>query len=118
MAKELDKITGTEAKKSDAQKSDGTSGGSLKLDGKNSSLLQVKDSSIEMSGSDLNVKTCDLNQVAYIPMAGGGTGSLSKFAGGNPKNRSDKINIEHGSEDRSRIKENIPPSPDDKKISV
>ena len=118
LAKELDKITGTEAKKSDAQKSDGTSGGSLKLDGKNSSLLQVKDSSIEMSGSDLNVKTCDLNQVAYIPMAGGGTGSLSKFAGGNPKNRSDKINIEHGSEDRSRIKENIPPSPDDKKISV
>ena len=50
--------------------------------------------------------------------AGGGTGSLTKFEGGNPKNRSEKINIEHGSEDRSRIKEKVEPTPDDKKISV
>lgn len=118
LAKELDKITGRKDKKSDENKSGGSSGGSLKLDGKNSSLLQVKDSSIEMKGSNLNVKTSALIQVAYIPIAGGGTGSLSKFEGGNPKNRSEKINIEHGSEDRSRIKENIVPTPDDKKISV
>ena len=118
LAKELDKITGRKDKKSDENKSGGGAGGTLKLDGKESSLLQVKDSSIEMKGSDLNVKTCALIQVAYIPTAGGGTGSLSKFEGGNPKNRSDKINIEHGTEDGSRIKENITPTPDDKKISV
>lgn len=118
LAKELDKITGRKDKKSDEQKSDGGSGGTLKLDGKKSSLLQVKDSSIEMEGSNLNVKTRALIQIGYIPMAGGGTGSLTKFEGGNPKNRSEKINVEHGSEDRSRIKENITPTPDDKKLSV
>ena len=118
LAKELDKITGRKDKKSDEQKSDGGSGGNLKLDGKKNSLLQVKDSSIEMEGSNLNVKTRALIQIGYIPMAGGGTGSLTKFEGGNPKNRSEKINVEHGSEDRSRIKENITPTPDDKKLSV
>lgn len=118
LAKELDKLTERKDKKSDDKAGGGGSGGSLKLDGKNSSLIQVKDSSIEMKGSDLNVKTPALIQVGYTPMAGGGTGSLSKFEGGNPKNRSDKINIEHGTEDRSRVKENITPTPDDKKISV
>ena len=118
LAKELDKITGRKDKNSDEQKSDGGSGGTLKLDGKKNSLLQVKDSSIEMEGSNLNVKTRALIQIGYIPMAGGGTGSLTKFEGGNPKNRSEKINVEHGSEDRSRIKENITPTPDDKKLSV
>lgn len=118
LAKELDKLTGRKDKKSDAKESGGGSGGNLKLDGKKNSLLQVKDSSIEMKGSNLNVKTSALIQIGYVPMAGGGTGSLTKFEGGNPKNRSDKINIEHGSEDRSRVKENITPLPDDKKISV
>ena len=118
LAKELDKITGRKDKQSEAKESGGGSGGNLKLDGKKSSILQVKDSSIEMQGSNLNVKTRALIQIGYIPMAGGGTGSLTKFEGGNPKNRSEKINIEHGSEDRSRIKEKVEPTPDDKKISV
>jgi len=118
LAKELDKITGRKDKQSEAKESGSGSGGNLKLDGKKSSILQVKDSSIEMQGSNLNVKTSALIQIGYIPMAGGGTGSLTKFEGGNPKNRSEKINIEHGSEDRSRIKEKVEPTPDDKKISV
>ena len=70
-----------------------------------------------MKGKNLNVKTRALMQVGYIPTPGGGTGSLSKFEGGNPNNRSDKINIEHGSEDRSRVKEKITPVDDNKNIS-
>ena len=117
IAKELDKLTGRQNKSSDKKNSGGGSGGTIKLDGKKSSLLEVKDSSIEMKGSDLNVKTPALIQVGYTPMAGGGTGSLSKFEGGNPKNRSDKINVEHGRDDRSRVKEKVSKTPDDKKIS-
>ena len=117
LAKELDKLTGRKDKDSENKDSSGGSGGTIKLDGKKSSLLEVKDSSIEMKGSDLNVKTRALMQVGYIPMAGGGTGSLSKFEGGNPKNRSDKINAEKGSEDRSRVKEKVAKTPDDKSIS-
>lgn len=118
LAKELDKITGRKDKKDSESSSGNSSGGSLKLDGKKSSLIQVKDSSFGMEGSNLNVKTCALIQVAYVPLAGGGTGSLSKFEGGNPGNRSDKINLEHGIEDRARIKENVEPTPDYKTISV
>ena len=112
LAKELDKLTGRKDKNSENKNSGGGSGGTIKFDGKKSSLLEVKDSSIEMKGKDLNVKTR-----AYIPMAGGGTGSLSKFEGGNPKNRSDKINAEKGKEDRSRVKEKVAKTPDDKSIS-
>ena len=117
LAKELDKLTGRKDNNSENKNSGGGSGGTIKLDGKKSSLLEVKDSSIEIKGSDLNVKTRALMQVGYIPMAGGGTGSLSKFEGGNPKNRSDKINAEHGKEDRSRVKEKVAKTPDDKSIS-
>ena len=117
LAKELDKLTGRKDKNSENKNSGGGSGGTIKFDGKKSSLLEVKDSSIEMKGSNLNVKTRALMQVGYIPMAGGGTGSLSKFEGGNPKNRSDKINAEKGSEDRSRVKEKVAKTPDDKSIS-
>ena len=117
LAKELDKLTGRQDKNSEQKNSGGGSGGSLKIDAKGSTLLQVQDSSIEMKGSNLNVKTPALMQVGYIPMAGGGTGSLSQFAGGNPKNRSEKINVEHGKEDRSRVKEKVSKTPDDKQIS-
>lgn len=117
LAKELDKLTGRKDKNSENKDSGGGSGGTIKLDGKKSSMIGVKDSSIEMKGSDLNVKTPALMQVGYIPMAGGGTGSLSKFEGGNPKNRSDQINSEKGSEDRSRVKEQVAKTPDDKSIS-
>lgn len=117
LAKELDKKTNRKNKSEQAKSSGGGSGGSLKLDGKKSALVQVKDSSIEMKGSNLNVKTRALIQVGFIPMAGGGTGSLSKFEGGNPKNRSDKINAEKGSEDRSRVKEKVTATPDSKSIS-
>ena len=117
LAKELDKLTGRKTKSNDEKKSGSSSGGTIKLDAKKSLLVQVKDSSIEMKGSKLNVKTCALIQVGYIPTAGGGTGSLSKFAGGNPGNRSDKINVEHGTEDRARVKESVSPTPDTKTIS-
>ena len=116
LAKELDKITGRQSK-SENKSGGGGSGGILKLDGKKSALIQVKDSSIEMKGSDLNVKTRALMQVGYTPMPGGGTGSLSKFEGGSPKNRSDSVNIEHGREDRERVKEQVEPTPDNKSIS-
>lgn len=116
LAKELDKITGRTSK-SENKAGGGGSGGTLKLDAKKSALIQVKDSSIEMKGSDLNVKTRALMQVGYIPMPSGGTGSLSKFEGGSPKNRSDAINVEHGREDRDRTKEQVEPTPDNKTIS-
>lgn len=116
LVKELNKITNTQAKKSENKSSGGGSGGSIKFDGKKSFLAGVKDSSIEAKGSNLNVKTRALIQVGYIPMAGGGTGS-GGAKGGNPKNRSDKINIEHGSEDRKRTKEKITPIPDNKNLS-
>ncbi len=117
IAKELDKITGRKNKNSSAKNSGGGSGGKINFNGKKSFLAQVKDSSIGIEGKNLNVKTRALIQVGYIPMAGGGTGSLSKFEGGNPKNRSEKINVEHGSQDRSRVKEKIPPVPDNKTLS-
>lgn len=117
LAKELDKLTGRKDKNSENKNSGGGSGGTIKLDGKKSSLIEVKDSSIEMKGSNLNVKTRALMQVGYIPMAGGGTGSLSKFEGGSPKNRSEQINAKHGREDRSRVKEKVTKTPDDKSIS-
>ncbi len=117
LAKELDKLTGRQSKESQENESDGGSGGTLKLDGQKSAIVQVKDSSIEMKGSNLNVKTRALMQVGYTPMAGGGTGSLSKFEGGSPNNRSDEINVEHGREDRSRVKEQITATPDTKDIS-
>lgn len=117
LAKELDKITNRQNKSEQNNSGGGGGGGSLKLDGKKSSLLQVKDSSIEMKGSNLNVKTRALIQVGYIPMAGGGSGSLSKFEGGNPKNRSDKVNVEKGKEDRKRVKEKFTATPDNKNIS-
>ena len=107
IVKELDKLTNRKDKKSEQKNSSGGSGGKINIDGKKSALVQVKDSSIEMKGKNLNVKTRALIQVGYIPMAGGGTGSISKFEGGTPKNRSDKINVEHGSQDRSRIKEKL-----------
>ena len=116
IAKELNKITNTKEKKSEEKNSGGGSGGTIKFDGKKSFLAEVKDSSIEAKGSNLNIKTRALIQVGYIPMAGGGTGS-GGAAGGNPKNRSEKINVEHGSEDRKRIKEKISPTPDIKSIS-
>ena len=117
LAKELDKLTGRQSKDSQENQSGGGSGGKLNLDGKKSAIVQVKDSSIEMKGSNLNVKTRALMQVGYTPMAGGGTGSLSKFEGGSPNNRSDEINVEHGREDRSRVKEKVSATPDTKDIS-
>lgn len=116
LAKELDKLTGRKNKKSENKSSSG-SGGKILIDGKKSSLVKVQDSSIEMKGKNLNVKTRALMQVGYIPMAGGGTGSLSKFEGGTPKNRSDSIKVEHGNQDRKRSKEKIKPVPDNKNIS-
>ncbi|MBR5913082.1 MAG: hypothetical protein IKZ58_01785 [Selenomonadaceae bacterium] len=116
IAKELDKLTGRQNKNSEESKSGGGGGGSIKLEAKNSALVQVSDSSIEMKGSNLNVKTPALMQVATIPMAGGGKGS-GGIGGGNPKNRSEKINVEHGQEDRSRVKEEVTKTPDDKSIS-
>ena len=116
IAKELDKLTGRKDKNSDENKSGGGGGGSIKLEGKKSSLLQVKDSSLEMKGSEVNVKTPALIQVASIPMAGGGTGS-GGIGQGKPKNRSDKVNVEKGKEDRSRSKEKVSKTPDDKSIS-
>ncbi|MBR6012998.1 MAG: hypothetical protein IK062_04350 [Selenomonadaceae bacterium] len=116
IAKELNKITNTKEKKSENKNSGGGSGGSIKFDGKKIFFAGVKDSSIEAKGSNLNVKTRALIQVGYIPSAGGGTGS-GGAKGGNPKNRSEKINVEHGSEDRKRIKEKISPTPDNKNIS-
>lgn len=117
LARELDKITSRQDKSSSATDSGGGSGGTLKFDAKKSAFLQTKDSSIAMEGENLNVKTRALMQVGYIPMAGGGSGSLSKFEGGNPKNRSEQINVEHGREDRARVKEIVAPTPDDKNIS-
>lgn len=116
LAKELNKITNTKEKKSENKNSNG-SGGKIKIEAKKSSLIKVKDSSVEMKEKNLNVKTRALMQVGYIPTPGGGTGSLSKFEGGTPKNRSDKINVEHGSQDRKRSKEKISPVPDNKNIS-
>lgn len=117
LAKELDKLTGRQNKSSEGSKSGGGGGGgSIKLEAKDSALVQVSDSSIEMKGSNLNVKTPALMQVATIPMAGGGKGS-GGIGGGNPKNRSEKINVEHGQEDRSRVKEEVTATPDDKSIS-
>lgn len=117
IVKELNKISNTKEKKSDNKSSGGGAGGKITIEGKKSSLVQVKDSSIEMKSKNLNVKTRALIQVGYIPMPGGGTGSLSKFEGGNPKNRSDKIKVEHGTQDRKRIKEKITPVPDNKSLS-
>lgn len=118
LAKELNKITNTQEKKSENKNSGGGSGGTLKLEAKSSLLVQVESSSFELKGSATNIKTRVMNQVGYIPAAGGGTGSLSKFEGGNPKNRSDKIKAEKGQEDRSRQKEKIPPTADTKNISI
>ncbi|MBQ9478492.1 MAG: hypothetical protein IJU71_02975, partial [Selenomonadaceae bacterium] len=117
LAKELDKLTGRKNKSSSDSSSGGGGGGTLKLTGKDSALLAVKDSSLGMKGKNLNVKTQALIQVAMIPMAGGGTGSLSKFEGGNPNNRSEKVTVEKGTEDRSRSKEKVTPVADDKNIS-
>ena len=118
LARNLDAITHREARAEEAQEAAEVNGGKLNFNGQGSALIQVEDSSIEMKGSDLNVKTKALFQIAYTPAAGGGSGSLSKFEGGNPGNRSEQIEIEHGSENRERIRENIPPLPDDKRISV
>ena len=117
LAKELDKITNRQAKK-ESSKSSGGSGGKLTIEGKKGVVLQVKDSSIGMKDKDLNIKTRALMQVGYIPMPGGGSGSVSKFEGGNPNNRSEKINVEHGSEDRSRSKENITPIRNNKAVRI
>ena len=117
LAKELDKLTGRKNKSSESKSSGGGSGGKIILEGKKGALLEVKDSSLGMEGKNLNVKTRALMQVGYIPMPGGGRGSLSKFEGGNPKNRSEKITVEHGAEDRSRSKEKVEPTADDKNIS-
>lgn len=118
LARQLDAITHRQNKEQKAQQAAKVEGGKVTVNGKDSTLLLVKDSSIEMKGSDLNVKTGALIQIGYTPAQGGGKGTLSTFEGGNPGNRSEQINIEHGSEDRARIKENIPPLPDDKRISV
>ena len=117
LAKELDKLTGRKNKSSSGGSSGGGGGGTLKLEGKKSALLAVKDSSLGMKGKNLNVKARALIQVATIPMAGGGTGSLSKFEGGNPNNRSEKVTVEKGTEDRSRSKEKVKPVADNKTIS-
>ena len=116
IAKELDKLTGRKAK-SEEKSSGGGNGGTLTLEGKKSATLKVKDSSLDMEGKNLNVKTRALMQVATIPMAGGGKGSLSKFEGGNPKDRAKEIAVEHGSEDRDRSKEKVEAIADDKNIS-
>lgn len=124
LAKELYKITGrkdeqAEDKQAEEKADGGGKGGTLKFDAKeNSTIQQVQDSSIALDGSKLNLKTRVFNQVAYVPAAGGGTGSLSKFEGGNPGNRSAKINVEHGDKDRDRTQENIPRLSDDKNLSA
>lgn len=119
LAKELDKITGRKYAKQEEKKSEGGEGGTLKFNAtKDSTIQQVQDSSIALDGSKFNLKTRVFNKVAYIPAAGGGTGSLSKFEGGNPGNRSAKINVEHGDKDRNRTQEKIQPLPDDKNLSA
>ena len=124
LAEELNKITGrkdeqAEDKQAEEKADGGGEGGTLKFDAKeNSTIQQVQDSSIALDGSKFNLKTRVFNKVAYVSAAGGGTGSLSKFEGGNPGNRSAKINVEHGDKDRNRTQEEIPPFPDDKNLSA
>ena len=119
LAKELDKITGRKDAEKEEKKSEGGEGGTLKFNAtQDSTIQQVQDSSIALDGSKFNLKTRVFNKVAYIPAAGGGTGSLSKFEGGNPGNRSAKINVEHGDKDRDRTQENIRRLPDDKNLSA
>lgn len=117
LAKELNKLTNTKEKKSDSKSSGGGAGGTLKISGKSSLTLKVKDSSIECKGGNVNIKTSLLNQVGYIPVAGGGTGS-GGAGPGSPKVSSEKVKAEKGTEDRSRQKEKIPPTADNKNISA
>lgn len=125
LAEELNKITGHKDEQAEDKQAEekadggGGKGGTLKFDAKkNSTIQQVQDSSIALDGSKFNLKTRVFNKVAYIPAAGGGTGSLSKFEGGNPGNRSEKINVEHGDKDRNRTQEKNPPFPDNKNLSA
>lgn len=117
LAKELNKLTNTQGKKSDSKSSGGGAGGTIKVEGKSSLTLKVSDSSIECKGSDVNIKTSLLNQVGYIPAAGGGTGS-GGGGPGKPKVSSAKVKAEKGTEDRSRQKENISATEDNKNISA
>lgn len=119
IAKELDKITGRkDAKAEEKQTDNGGAGGKMNFEGTKSAFVQVEDSSLEMADSKLNVKTCVLFQIAYLPSAGGGTGSLKKFEGGNPGKISATINVEQSVADRERVKEQIPPTKDIKTLSV
>ena len=125
LAEELNKITGHKDEQAEDKQAEekadggGGKGGTLKFNAKeNSTIQQVQDSSIALDGSKFNLKTRVFNKVAYVPAAGGGTGSLSKFEGGNPGNRSAKINVEHGDKDRNRTLEKNPPLPDYKNLSV
>ena len=116
LAKELDKLTGMKRENKENKNSSGGSGGKLVIDGKKGVLLKVGDSSIDIGSKKLNIKTRMLAQIGYIP-GGGGSGSLQSFGAGNPGNRSSKISAEHGSKDRSRVKENVPKTESNKTIS-
>lgn len=114
LAKELNSIVGGGAGGDGGGDGDGGDGGGggdggdLQLKGSKDAVMKVGDCFISMKGSDYKVKACVLYTVAYSQMAGGGTGSLSKFESNNPGDRSDKeINDVHVSEDRKRINGDI-----------
>jgi|GEM_PF-3396926 len=117
LAKELNKITNTQAKQAESQNSGGGSGGTVKFKSQSSIIWNVESSSIEFKGSKTNIKTRVLSQLGYTPASGGGTGS-GGIAAGSPDNRPDKIKVQAGTKDRSRQKENIPPTQDNKNISA
>ena len=120
LAKELDKITGRkDAKAEEKPAAGGGSGGTLKLEAQKSSTVQkVENSFIALDGSKFKLKTTVFNKVGYTPVAGGGTGSLSKFEGGNPGNSNEKITVENSVGDRKRVKEEVQPTEDIKTLSV
>ena len=117
LAKELDKITKRQNKQAEQKNSGGGSGGSLKIDGKKETVFNVKNSFIGLKGGKTNIKTRVFNNLGYIPVAGGGTGS-GGVGGGSPDARAEQIKAEQGEQDRSRQAENIKPTADNKNISI
>ena len=120
-AKELDRITGRkDAKAEEKQEGGGGAGGTLKFEAKKESTVQqVQNSYIALNGSKFELKTNVFNKVAYIPAPGGGTGSLSKFEGGNSSNNSPaKIKVEESIGDRKRVPEKNQSTGDIKNLSV
>ena len=117
LAKELDKITKRQNKNQQQQNSGGGSGGSIKFNSQKELVFNVENSFVSCKGSKTNIKTRVLNNLGYIPAAGGGTGSGSIVAG-SPEARAETIKVAQGRADRSRQAENIQPTADNKNISL